>query len=253
LRLNKPKQSKSKKLKGKNMSLFKNSKKTDARQTIFAFLLLPFAFASAFAQKETPPEGGPPKAFVFPKGDAYELPNGMKVTLVQYGSIPKVAFQATIYSGTKDDAKGKKAVSEMTGTMLKEGTKTRTGEQIALEAANMGGSLNTGTGTDSTNITGEVLSEFDVRFVDLLADVILNPNFQQSDLDRLKANKLRALAVARQQASNQAWEKFREIVFTDHPYSQINPKDEDVAGFTLADIKDFYSKGYVARARVCTS
>ena len=228
------------------MSLFQNSKKTYVRQIIFAFLLLPFASAAASAQKETPPEGGPPKAFVFPKGDTYELPNGMKVTLVQYGSIPKVAFQATIYSGTKDDAKGKKAVSEMTGTMLKEGTKTRTGEQIAIEAANMGGSLNTGTGTDSTNITGEVLSEFDVRFVDLLADVILNPNFQQSDLDRLKANKLRALAVARQQASNQAWEKFREIVFTDHPYSQINPKDEDVAGFTLADVKDFYLKGYVA-------
>jgi len=211
--------------------------------SVVSFLLLS---TNAFAQKETPPEGGPPKAFVFPKGDTYELPNGMKVTLVQYGSIPKVAFQATIYSGTKDDAKGKKAVSEMTGTMLKEGTKTRSGEQIALEAANMGGSLNTGTGTDSTNITGEVLSEFDVRFIDLLADVILNPNFQQSDLDRLKANKLRALAVARQQAANQAWEKFREIVFTDHPYSQINPKDEDVAGFTLADVKDFYSKGYVA-------
>jgi zinc protease len=202
--------------------------------------------ASVWAQKEKPPEGGPPKAFVFPKQDSYTLPNGMKVTLVQYGSIPKVAFHATIYSGTKDDAKGKKAVSEMTGAMLKEGTKSRTAEQIALEAANMGGSLNTGTGTDSTNITGEVLSEFDVRFIDLLADVILNPNFQQADLDRLKANKLRALTVARQQASNQAWEKFRETVFTDHPYAQINPKDEDVAGFTLADIRDFYTRGYGA-------
>jgi hypothetical protein len=78
----------------------------------------------------------------------------------------------------------------------------------------MGGSLNTGTGTDSTNITGEVLSEFDVRFVELLADVILNPNFQQKDLDLLKANKLRALTVARQQAANQAWEKFRETRFS---------------------------------------
>src|SRR5204862_7987251 len=95
---------------------------------VVSFLLLS---TNAFAQKETPPEGGPPKAFVFPKGDTYELPNGMKVTLVQYGSIPKVAFQATIYSGTKDDAKGKKAVSEMTGAMLKEGTTTRTAEQIA--------------------------------------------------------------------------------------------------------------------------
>ncbi len=206
-----------------------------------------FAFASSsFAQKETPPEGSAPKPFVFPKQDTYTLPNGMKVTLVQYGSIPKVAFQATIYSGTKDDAKGKKALSEMTGSMLKEGTKTRTADEIALETANMGGSINVGTGTDSTNVTGEVLSEFDVKFVDLLADVILNPNFQQADLDRLKANKLRALAVARQQAGNQAWEKFREVVFAGHPYSQINPRDEEVAAYTLADVKDFHSKFYGA-------
>jgi len=215
------------------------------RLCVVAMMLLSLAFV-AFAQKETPPEGGQAKPFVFPKQDTYTLPNGMKVTLVQYGSIPKVAFQATIYSGTKDDAKGKKAVSEMTGTMLKEGTKTRTAEQIALEAANMGGSLNVGTGTDSTNVTGEVLSEFDTRFIDLMADVILNPNFTQADLDRLKANKLRALAVARQQAANQAWEKFRDTVFTDHPYAQINPTDAEVSGYTLADIKDFYAKGFAA-------
>jgi len=44
----------------------------------------------------------------------------MKVTLVQYGSVPKVAIQSTIYVGTKDDPKGKKALSEMVGSMLKE-------------------------------------------------------------------------------------------------------------------------------------
>jgi predicted Zn-dependent peptidase len=202
--------------------------------------------SSALAQKETPPEGSAPKPFVFPKQDTYTLPNGMKVTMVQYGSVPKVAFQATIYAGTKDDANGKKALSEMTGSMLKEGTKSRTADQIALETANMGGSINVGTGTDSTNITGEVLSEVDTKFVDLLADVIQNPTFQQTDLDRLKANKLRALAVARQQASNQAWEKFRDVVFTGHPYSQINPRDEEVAGYTLADVKDFHAKYYGA-------
>ena len=228
------------------MRVFKNSKTSRSRQIIFAFLLLPFAFAAASAQKEIPPEGSAPKPFVFPKQDTYTLPNGMQVTLVQYGSIPKVAFQATIYAGTKDDANGKKALSEMTGLMLKEGTKSRSADQIALETANMGGGINVGTGTDSTNVTGEVLSEFDVKFVELLADVIQNPNFQQTDLDRLKANKLRALTVARQQASNQAWEKFREVVFSGHPYSQINPRDEEVAGYTLADVKDFHSKFYGA-------
>jgi predicted Zn-dependent peptidase len=213
----------------------------------FAFLLFTFYLPSAaLGQKETPPAGGQPKPFVFPATEDYTLPNGMKVTLVQYGSVPKVAVQAVIYTGTKDDAKGKKAVSEMTGTMLKEGSKSRTAEQIALDTAKMGGSLNVGVGTDSTNISGEVLSEFDAPFINLLADVMLNPNFRQEDLDRLKANKLRQLAVARTQAGTLAWEKFREVVFTDHPYAQINPRDEEVNGYTLADLNKFYADNYGA-------
>jgi zinc protease len=212
---------------------------------VSAVCLLAFAFG-IFAQKETPPVGGQPKPFVFPPQNTFMLPNGMRVTLVPYGSVPKVAFQAVVYSGTKDDAPGKKAVSEMVGAMLKEGTKTRTAEQIALETAEMGGGLFIGTGTDSTNISGEVLSEFDVRFLNLLADVVINPNFKTEDLERLRANKLRNLAVARTQAGNQAWEKFREVVFPNHPYGQINPKDEEVKGYTLADVQNFYNDNYGA-------
>jgi zinc protease len=213
---------------------------------VLAFVFLACFAGTIFAQKETPPAGGQPKPFVFPKEEVYTLPNGMKVTLVQYGSIPKVAFQATVYAGTKDDAKGKKAISEMVGSMLKEGTRNRTAEQIARETAEMGGSINVGTGTDSTNITGEVLSEFDAKFVALLADVILNPNFKAEELERLRANKLRSLAVARTQAGNQAWEKFRQTVFADHPYAQINPTDDEVKGYTLDDVKSFYDANYGA-------
>lgn len=201
---------------------------------------------SVYGQKETPPAGGSPKPFVFPKEEVFTLPNGLKVTLVQYGSLPKVAFQAVIYSGTKDDAKGKKAISEMTGLMLKEGTKSRTAEQIARESAEMGGSINVGVGTDSTVISGEVLSEFDTKFISLMADVIQTPNFRSESLERLRANKLRELAVGRTQAGNQAWEKFREVIFSGHPYAQINPTDDEVKSYTLEDVKAFYSSFYGA-------
>lgn len=215
------------------------------RLSISAVMLSFFAL-NIFAQKETPPAGGQPKPFVFPKQEVYTLPNGLKVTLVQYGSVPKVAFQATVYAGTKDDAKGKKAISEMVGSMLKEGTRNRTAEQIARETAEMGGSINVNTGTDSTNFTGEVLSEFDSKFLALLADVMLNPNFKTENLERLRANKLRALAVGRTQAGNQAWSKFREVIFQNHPYGQIDPTDDEVKGYTMSDVTNFYEANYGA-------
>src|SRR5215813_4936931 len=136
---------------------------------------------TTFAQKETPPPGGQPKPFVFPKQETYQLPNGMKVTLVQYGTIPKVAMQAIIRAGGLNEKPDQRWVSDIVARMLKEGTTTRSAEQIARETAEMGGSIFTSAATDSTTIGGEVLSEFDTRFVSLLADVILNPKFDASD------------------------------------------------------------------------
>lgn len=222
-----------------------NGKNSKVRNAIIATVTLFVCFAgTALSQKQNPPAGGRPKPFVFPKQEVFTLANGMKVTLVPYGSVPKVAFQAVIYAGTKDDAKGKKALSEMVGLMLKEGTPTRAADVIARETAEMGGGLFVNTGTDSTNISGEVLTEFGPQFVELIADVLQNPNFKVEDLERLRANKLRALAVARTQAGNQAWSKFREVIFAGHPYGQINPTDDEVKGYTLDDTRNFYAQFY---------
>ena len=96
---------------------------------------------SAFAQKETPPAGGQPKAFVFPKQDTYTLSNGMRVTLVQYGAVPKVAMQAIVRAGTLNEKAEQRWISDIVATMLKDGTAKRTAEQIAKETAEMGGSV----------------------------------------------------------------------------------------------------------------
>src|SRR5215468_5378221 len=144
---------------------------------------LAFSVAT-FAQKETPPAGGQPKPFVFPKQDNYTLPNGLQVTLVQYGSIPKVAIQAIVRAGALNEKADQRWISDVVATLLKEGTTTRSAEQIARETAEMGGSIFTSASTDSTTIGGEALSEFDSKFVALFADVLLNPKFAAEDLEK---------------------------------------------------------------------
>ncbi len=203
------------------------------------------AFA-AFAQKQAPPSGGQPKPFVFPRQDTYELKNGMKVTLVQYGAVPKVAMQAIVRAGAINEKSGQRWLSDMVGTMLKEGTTKRSSEQIARETAEMGGSIFVAASNDKTTIGGEVLSEFDGRFIELLADVIRNPKFAPDDLEKNRANKLRELAVARAQAQNLAWEKFRQTVFPGHSYSEIQPSEADVKSYTLEGVKAFYTNEYGA-------
>ena len=142
-----------KKLKGKKVQ-----SSFSLRLCVSAVMIASVAIG-AFGQKETAPTGGQPKAFVFPKQDTYALSNGMKVTLVQYGSVPKVAMQTIVRAGSLNEKAEQRWISDIVATMLKDGTAKRTAEQIAKETAEMGGSIFTTAGNDKTIIGGEVVWE----------------------------------------------------------------------------------------------
>lgn len=219
--------------------------KKSLRLCVSAVMLFVFAF-SAFAQKETPPAGGTPKAFVFPAQTTYALPNGMKVTLVPYGSVPKVAIQAIVRSGSLNEKAGQAWISDAVAQLMKEGTTTRSAETIARETAEMGGNLFAFAATDKTTFGGEVLSEFDTRFINLLSDVILNPKFAADDLETIRANKIRDWTTSRTQAGTLALEKFREVIFPGHPYGVISANEDTLKSYTLNAAKAYYAENYGA-------
>jgi zinc protease len=64
-------------------------------------LVIMLASLSAEAvDKQTPPAGGPAKPFVVPSHEDFTLENGLKVTLVPYGSVPKVTVDVIVRSGS---------------------------------------------------------------------------------------------------------------------------------------------------------
>lgn len=164
----------------------------------------------------------------------------MKVTLVQYGSIPKVAVQAVVRAGSLNERADQRWISDMVASLLKEGTANRTAEQIAFETADMGGSIFTSASTDKTIVGGEVLAEFDSRFIGLVAEVLTNPKFAADELEKIRANKLRELAISKAQPGTLAWEKFRQVIFPNHAYGSIFPTEDGLKSYSLQDVKTFY-------------
>ena len=148
-------------------------------------LLIATTSFGAPADKETPPTGSAPKPFVLPPTDDFTLPNGMKVTIVPFGIVPRVAVRAYIDAGAARESADQVWLSKLNAQLLKEGTATRSAEQIAREAADMGGQLETGAGNDATTAGGVVLSEYASRFIALLADVLENPALPAPELPRV--------------------------------------------------------------------
>lgn len=203
--------------------------------------------APALAQKQAPPEGGSPKAFTVPANETYTLPNGMKVTLVQYGIIPKTAISLAIDAGEINEGSGRVGVAGLTTDLMKEGTEKLTAQQVAEDAARMGSTLEIHAGQDQTKLGIDVLQEFAPDAVKLLADVAQHPRLPQSEIDRLKNDALRQIALQNSQPQTTAVVRFRKILYGDHPYAIVVPAEADIKKLTIQDVKDFYTGNFGAQ------
>ena len=191
-------------------------------------ILLALVTALALAQQfpAEPPKPAAPKDFRVPEPRRFTLDNGLQVALVQWGDMPKVGVSLSVRSGNAFEQANEVWLSDLTGTLLREGTAKRNATQLSRDAARMGGSLSVGVGADTTTIGGEVLSEFGPDMVQLVADVVRNPRFPESELARLKTNMTRDLAVALSQPQQIALQKFRAVLYGDHPTGRIFPTEE---------------------------
>src|SRR5579863_3440838 len=91
-------------------------------KSLMILSLVGSASIPAMAQKQTPPAGGPPKAFTVPAHETYKLANGMQVTLIPYGNVPKVTVNLALRTGNVNEPKEKLGVADITSELLKEGT-----------------------------------------------------------------------------------------------------------------------------------
>jgi zinc protease len=201
----------------------------------------------AAAQKQTPPAGGPPKAFTVPGKQAFKLPNGLQVTMTPYGLVPKVTIVAVIRAGGLNEPADQVWISDLTARLMKDGgTTSRSAEQVAQEAASMGGSIVVGTGADQTQVSADVLSEFGPKAAALIADVIQHPLLPDSEMTRLKQDSVRRLAIAKSQSQPLAGEQFMKALYPDHPYGRTFPSEEMLKKMTTADAQKFYKENFGA-------
>jgi len=212
----------------------------------FAATAVLFAAPIFGQQKQAPPAGGPPKPFTVPAHETYALANGMKVTLVPYGNLPKVTLSLVVRTGNLNEPADMPGLADIAGTLMKEGTTTRSSKQIAEESARMGGAVSVTVSVDETDVDTDVLSEFGPRAAALLADVAQHPLFPEAELPRLKNDALRQLSISKSVPQSMALERFRKILYGDHPYGTVFSTPESINKTTVGDIKKYYDGNFAA-------
>ncbi|WP_088329439.1 pitrilysin family protein [Lacimicrobium sp. SS2-24] len=199
----------------------------------------------AQAEKQQPPAGSEPKDFNLTQTYDFSLENGLGVTFVQYGDTPKVTLRLITSTGNVDDGE-LDAVSDMTYELLTEGTSNRSAQEIAEQAAAMGGQVNTSVSTNSSYVQMDVLSDYAADAAGLIADLVQNATYAQEDLQRAKTNFIRSLKVQKSQAQGQAAEAFYEALYPEHPYGKVFADEAVVERLSSEQVKGFAAQNLVA-------
>jgi len=85
--------------------------------------------------RSKPPELGPPPRVSLPPIVTRQLPNGLKLLIVEQHELPLADFVLVVGSGSTADPTGKPGVANLTSQMLREGTTTRKSLEIADQIA----------------------------------------------------------------------------------------------------------------------
>jgi zinc protease len=150
-----------------------------------------------------------------------------------------------IKAGSTAEPEGKPGLASITASLLMQGTSKRSASRINSEIDFIGGSLSVSGGSDFASAGLRVLKK-DIRTgLDLLSDVLMNPVFDQKEIDRKVKETLAEIQRQKEEPGTIAGEAFTKAVYGRHAYGRTN---DDVAAYlpklTRQDIFNFYTARY---------
>ena len=192
------------------------------------------------AQDRTQPKSGPSPKINIKKPEMFSLPNGLKVLVVEDHKLPRVSFSLTIDNAPYAEG-DKKGVSELTSSLLGNGSKKTPKDKFNEEIDFLGANINFYASGASAN----GLSKYSKRILELMAEGALMPNFTQEEFDKDKEKLIEGLKTQEKSVSAAASRVQDVLAYgKNHPAGEYLT-EETIKNVSLADVKNNYRTYFV--------
>jgi predicted Zn-dependent peptidase len=197
-----------------------------------------FTFSTVFAQvdRTTYPAPGPAPSINIGDAESFTLPNGLKVFVVENHKLPRVTFSLIL---DRDPIlEGDKAgLTSMVGELMRSGTKNRTKDQLDEAIDQIGGSIT----VSSTSVRASSLTKHKETLLDLFSDILFNPSFPSTELDKIKKQYISSLAAEKDNPNSISTTVTNAVLYgKDHPYGE-KETEKTIGNVEVADIQNYYT------------
>jgi predicted Zn-dependent peptidase len=176
-----------------------------------------------------------------PKTKLVKLSNGIKVHLLQDTELPIVNVVAFIKAGSIWEPKEKAGLAGITGSAIRSGgTKKRAPDQLDEILERKAISVETMIGEENGKASLSVLSKDLNEGLEIFADVLRNPRFDQDRFELSKARVLDSIRRENDDPTHIADRELRSRIYAGSPYG-VKPTLETVKAITAKDAANFHS------------
>ena len=192
-----------------------------------------------------------------PKNIESRTTRGEATSGIEYAMLTKetrgdaVSAQITLRYGTEETLTGKNTAADMTASMLKLGTTNLTRQEIEDKLDELKANVRIFGGTTSVTARIETERENLPKVIDLVADMLKNPSFDQNEFEKLVEEELSWREEYLSDPRSVASSKFNRLL-TPYPKGDVRYRmslDEQIEAVKktqLAEIKDFHKGFYGA-------
>jgi zinc protease len=213
-------------------------------RAIVGLCLLALLFGAAYGQKAPKDKFafGPLNPIKMPKVVRAELPNGLKLFLVEDPEYPTIDVLAMLRTGSVFEPADKAGLASVTGTVLRTGgTLAKTGDQIDKELETLAATVETNVGSMTGSIRVSVLKEDLDKALGILADILTHPAFREDKIALAKIQQKSMISRRNDDIGSITYREFDRLLYgKDSPYAR-QPEYATIDALTRQDLVDFYN------------
>jgi predicted Zn-dependent peptidase len=198
-----------------------------------------------------------PRDLVYPELDfappdaaahRFKLQNGLTAYLVPDATLPAVRIRAYIRTGSIYDPEGQEGLAGLTFATLRTcGAGALDPAEVEAKLDELGATIDSDCSEVRATVEAWMLASKTDAVVDLLADVIRRPGFDEDRFNRSRDDTANESKNDEDDSGTLATRRIREELYGEHPYARFRTK-ESLAKLTREDAKKFH-KANVTPAR----
>jgi zinc protease len=180
----------------------------------------------------------------FPALQRGRLDNGIEVVLAERHEVPLVQLRVLFDAGHAADHGAKLGTASFALSMLDEGTRTRDAIAIATRMEELGAQIGSTSTLDTSGLSLSALKDELQPSLELFADVVRNPRFDENEIKRVQGQWLASIAQEKTSPSSLASRILPPLLYgAGHAYAVPGTgsgTEASISSLTAADLQAFH-------------